>query len=156
MNPEVWEKVDASVKFLRKIKTEVTKKDVLTEISNTTLKKHEIFFCRPDSENKICFNDCTRGPANSQEKFFWCFTSSKLSNSDWDVCQCRIRPEILEWLKLTKKQLMDTTKKPVKVETDLVQWILIGIFGFVVLIISGSIIGLWIYKFRKQSVNLDN
>ena len=156
MDPEVWQAVEKSVKFLRKVKDVVKKYETKVDVNHSTgpLNVHEIQYCSPADSSKQCFNNCQRG---GNKKYFWCYTSSTFSANNWDYCQCHIRPEILEWLKMSKEQLMKIQPKtPYKIQTDHVQSILIAVFGSVVLVIAISIASVWIHKYRLRSNNNDN
>ena len=70
----------------------------------------QIQTCRPDTVNQQqqCYSPCIK-----KKTFYrWCFTSSELRNSHWSPCTCEIKPEVLQFLDISRKNLLSKPSNP--------------------------------------------
>ena len=146
----LWNTFESTLEFLQQIKAMIKKQaknpTELTELESKW-KSYEFQHCLPDEKGEICYSECHRG----SEKYTWCWTDS--AQKDWSRCQCFIRPEVKQWFLLMKKKMMSKIPTKFQFTTDVIQWILIGTIGALLLIILLSIIGRFIYRCKMDQRN---
>ena len=137
----LWSTVEKSVDFFEKIK-DLLKKEAPNEENLPEWKRFEFMECRPDKLDLTCYNKCER----KSEKYSWCYTSSKMSNNDWEVCSCELRDDVKKWILLNKEKLMMKQPTTAAVKNEVAQWVIIGVATSLVLLIAACIIGRAIYR----------
>ena len=141
----LWNTVESSVDFFGKIK-DLVKKEAPKEAELPAWKRFEFVECHPDKKNEICYSKCER----QGEKYSWCFTSSEMSNTYWEVCHCQVREDVKKWLRLAKQKLMENKPTATAVKNEIVQWTIIGTVGLLTLLIATCILGRVIYRYRME------
>ena len=69
----------------------------------------EIYVCKPDyNPKKKCYSRCEK----KGEKYRWCYSSSEHRDGEWEVCSCRLKNVIVEYLEFEKGRLLVTPPKP--------------------------------------------
>ena len=112
----VYEKLKKGYNFYKKLRDETLKKqealnvDKLTDESLQEI-RGEILTCAPIDKKKICYSPCQKAGYN----YMWCYNSSEKRQSQYSMCSCEVKKSILEYLDLTKRQLLEPNAKPLTV-----------------------------------------
>ena len=65
--------------------------------------------CVPDgTKEEKCYSPCVK----NHSKYRWCYTSSEHRASQWEACSCTIKRDILEYLDVTRYNLLMTPPTP--------------------------------------------
>jgi flavin-binding protein dodecin len=108
-----YEKLKKGYVWYKRLRDETLKKQEALNTGKSTADslqaiKEEILTCTPVDKKKICFSPCQK----SGYKYEWCYDSSEQRPSQWSLCSCNVKKPILEYLDLTKKQLLEPVIKP--------------------------------------------
>ena len=103
-----YEKLKKGYNFYKKLREETLRKQEVLNIDKSTDEslqeiKKDILVCAPIDEKKICFSPCQKAGYSYE----WCYHSSEKRPSQYSVCSCKVKRPILEFLDLTKKQLLE-------------------------------------------------
>ena len=97
--------VEKTVKWFQRLKKEVkdhTPMSLRYNNSELTNMEMEIYTCKPVDEEEQCFSPCVF--TESSEYYRWCYIDSK--GSTYRSCTCKIRPSILKFLIMKKREMM--------------------------------------------------
>ena len=66
--------------------------------------------CRPDTKNPqdACYSPCIK----KKTDYAWCFTSSELRGTVWSPCTCKIKPAVLEFLEISRRNMLSKPSEP--------------------------------------------
>lgn len=141
---EVFEKVSESVRWFKKLQDQMRKKNV-TAITITEKDRllDEIKICKPTDINAKCYSKCMIRGGSS---YLWCHTTSNLDN--WSVCQCQIRPDVLDFLQMTRDNFLATTPKPILTKPEVALISTLSVLGTIA-VVAGLVITYWCHKQRN-------
>jgi hypothetical protein len=138
-----FEKIKTSYHWFQKLREVIQKKKEENLESNDpptsdleALNK-QIQTCRPDTKNQQeqCYSPCIK----KKTDYRWCFTSSELRASIWSPCSCKIKPAVLQFLNISRQNLLSKPSDPwTSLEIALVA--ITSGFGALI-IICGSVAG---------------
>ena len=110
-----FQKMKAGYRFFQRIKEIIKKKkeDNLrsedTQTSDLVALKNQIQDCVPDGEdNQKCYSPCVK----DHTKYRWCYTSSERRASQWMACSCTIKKAILEYLDVSRQNILRNPPTP--------------------------------------------
>lgn len=108
-----YEKIKKGYVWFKRLREETLKKQQNLKTgksTNDSLKaiKEEILNCSPVDSQKTCFSPCQKLGYD----YLWCYDSSERRPSQWSICSCDVKKPILEYLDLTKRQLLEPIVKP--------------------------------------------
>ena len=106
--------------------------------------KQEILICAPVDEKKKCYSPCQK----SGYDYEWCYDSSENRPSQWSLCSCTVKRPVLEFLELTKKQLLEPIVRS-WTTMELVLLVITSILGAMVLI-TGIVLAILYWKIRNE------
>ena len=112
----VYEKLKKGYNFYKKLRDETLKKQEALNVDKSTDEslqeiRGEILTCAPIDKKKICYSPCQKAGYN----YMWCYNSSEKRQSQYSMCSCEVKKSILEYLDLTKRQLLEPNAKPLTV-----------------------------------------
>ena len=112
----VYEKLKKGYNFYKKLRDETLKKQETLNVDKSTDEslqeiRGEILTCAPIDKKKICYSPCQKAGYN----YMWCYNSSEKRQSQYSMCSCEVKKSILEYLDLTKRQLLEPNAKPLTV-----------------------------------------
>ena len=147
-----YQKLKTSYQWFQKLREAIKRKqETLTSngISaspNLDNLKNDIFTCTPTQENAVCYSKCEKATYS----YRWCYTSSEFRSSQFSECDCHLKPEILQFLKLSKAELL--TPKEKSPSTLELTFIILTPFLILTIIVFAIIIG--INYWRQQADGL--
>ena len=141
---EVFEKVSESVRWFKKLQDQMKRRNVTTiTMSEKDRLLDEIKICKPTDINAKCYSKCMIRGGYS---YLWCHTTSNLD--DWSVCQCQIRPDVLEFLQMTRDNFLATTPKPTLTNPEIALISTLSGLGTIT-VVAGLVIAYWYHKQRN-------
>jgi hypothetical protein len=140
----------AGYRFFQRIKEIIKKKkeDNLrsedTQTSDLVALKNQIQDCVPDGEdNQKCYSPCVK----DHTKYRWCYTSSERRASQWMACSCTIKKAILEYLDVSRQNILRNPPTP-WTYLEITMVVIASSLG-AILALGGSIVG-YSYFRRNQ------
>ena len=150
-----YEKLKKGYNFYKKLRDETLKKREALNVDKSTDEslqeiRGEILTCAPIDKKKICYSPCQK----AGYKYMWCYNSSEKRQSQYSMCSCEVRKSILEYLDLTKRQLLEPNAKPLTVLelALLVTTSLLGAMGLV----TGVTVAIMYWRNRDDFPNQPN
>ena len=150
-----YEKLKKGYNFYKKLRDETLKKREALNVDKSTDEslqeiRGEILTCAPIDKKKICYSPCQKAGYN----YMWCYNSSEKRQSQYSMCSCEVRKSILEYLDLTKRQLLEPNAKPLTVLelALLVTTSLLGAMGLV----TGVTVAIMYWRNRDDFPNQPN
>ena len=126
-----YEKLKKGYNFYKKLRDETLRKQEALNVGKSTDEslqkiKGEILTCAPIDKKKVCFSPCQKAGYS----YDWCYHSSEKRQSQYSMCSCEVKKPILEYLDLTKRQLLELNAKP-WTDLELVLVVVTSLFGAV-------------------------
>lgn len=150
MSQMAFQKIREAHRYFQRIKEIVKKKkednpeaeDIHT--SDLIALNKQIQDCVPDgAKDQKCYSPCVK----DRTKYRWCYTSSEHRTNKWEPCSCTIKKDILEYLDVSRENLLMTPPTPwTYLEITMVA--VASSLG-VILALGGSIVG-YLYYRRTQ------
>ena len=66
--------------------------------------------CRPDTKKPQ--DSCYSGCIKKKTDYRWCFTSSEHRGTVWSPCTCKIKPAVLEFLDISRRNMLSEPSNP--------------------------------------------
>lgn len=111
-----YEKMKSGYQFFQRIKEIIKKKkqDNLqsedTHTSDLEMLNKQITTCGPDTKThqEKCYSPCIK----KKTDYHWCYTSSEHRASQWMPCTCTIKKAILEYLDVSRQNILTIPSTP--------------------------------------------
>ena len=150
-----YEKLKKGYNFYKKLRDETLKKQEALNVDKSTDEslqeiKGEILTCAPIDKKEICYSPCQK----AGYKYMWCYNSSEKRQSQYSMCSCEVRKSILEYLDLTKRQLLEPNAKPLTV-LELVLLVVTSLLGAMGLV-TGVTVAIKYWRNRDDFPNQPN
>ena len=145
----VFEKLKKGYNFYKRLREETLKKQEALNVGISTDEnlqeiRREILTCAPIDKKKICFSPCQKAGYSYE----WCYHSSEKRPSQYSMCSCEVKKPILEYLDLTKKQLLELNAKPLT-DLELVLLVVTSLIGAIGLF-TGVTVAIMYWKNRED------
>ena len=137
-----FQKMKAGYKFFQRIKEIIKKKkeDRLqsedAQTSDLVALQSMIQECVPDGKTQEkSYSPCVK----DRTKYRWCYTSSERRASQWRECSCTIKKDILEYLDISRQNILRNPPTP-WTELEITMVVIASSLG-AILALGGSIVG---------------
>ena len=145
----VFEKLKKGYNFYKKLRDETLKMQEALNVGKSTDEslqeiRREILTCAPIDKKKICFSPCQKAGYSYE----WCYHSSEKRPSQYSMCSCEVKKPILEYLDLTKKQLLELNAKSLT-DLELVLLVVTSLIGAIGLF-TGVTVAIMYWRNRED------